>query len=72
VAVLFGASDVEGFGVTVGGVGEDVADGLGDGDTEGDGVGCAEGEGEGEGVAAGACTVMVTPLLVVPASMRAT
>jgi hypothetical protein len=49
VAVLFGASDVEGFGVTVGGVGEDVADGSGDGDTEGDDVGCAEGEGEGEG-----------------------
>lgn len=65
MAVLFCASDVVAFGVTILGDAEGVADGSGDGDTEGDDVGCAGGEGEG------ACTVTVTLLLatVVPVSL---
>lgn len=69
--MLFSASDVAAFGVTMRGDAEGVADGSGDGDTEGDDVGCAEGEGVAEGESEGACTIMVTLLLAtaVPASL---
>ncbi len=60
MVVLFGVSDVEGFGVTVGCVDVDVVgDGLGLTGAVGDRVGAAFGVGLGEAVGVGAVTVMI-------------